>query len=393
MKITFVASHLTIYGGGGKFLLDYANILCENGHNITIIAQKINNEMYRFSKNISLIEVGGPLPSNPLFWFEFNKIKRRYLKVINQLECDIFVSLHFPTGYFCSKMDKRKKVKVLYFCLEPYRYFHDKRYYSSAPFFMRIISIFLRIFFKKFDIIGAKSADKMICISKFTRMRAKKWYGKESIVHYIGIEVDDKNHINNSFDLRKDLMLKRNTPIIFTLGLTANLKGAKELLYIFNKILKKKSETILLIGGKISKGNEKIIKKIIKKLKIPNRNVILYGFIDDKILNSIYAQSTLTYYTAIDESFGLIPLESMKNGTPVIAFEGGPSETIIDGKTGYIIKTNDLKDFAKKTLILIEEEDLCEQFSESGINHVRENFNLAKTVSSLENILINILKE
>lgn len=393
MKIAFVASHLTIYGGGGKFLVDYANKFCEIGHSVTIIAQKINKKMYKFKKKVSLKEVGGPLPSNPLFWLEFNKIKRNYLRIINQLDCDLFISLHFPTGYFCSNMEKRKKKKHIYLCLEPYRYFHDKRYYSSAPFLMRIISVFLRIFFKKYDMIGARSAAKMICISNFTRMRAKEWYGKESIVHYIGIEVNDKNDNVSDYDLRKDLMLKRNTPIIFTLGLSAHLKGAKELIYIFKRILKKKPETILLIGGLLTKGNKKIIKNLIKKLKIPDRNVILYGFIDGKFLNSFYAQSTVTYYTAIDESFGLIPLESMKNGTPVIAFEGGPSETIVDGKTGYIIKTNNFDDFAQKTLMLMEEEKLYEQFSESGKEHIRQNFSLEKRFSSLETILQEIIKE
>ena len=393
MKIVFVTSHLTIYGGGGKFLVDYINRFCEKGHSITIIALKINSDMYKFKKEVSLIEVGGPLPSNPLFWLEFNKMKRKYLKAINQVESDLIISLHFPSSYFCSKMEKKKEIKHLYFCTEPYRYFHDKRYYSSAPFLMRIISVFLRFFFKKYDVIGARSAVKMICISKFTGMRANEWYGRDSIVHYIGIEVNDKNDINYDYDLRKELMLKRNTPIIFTLGLSAHLKGAKELIYIFKRIVKKKPETILLIGGRSTKENEKIIKKLIKKLKIPDQNVILYGFIDDKFLNSFYSQSTLTYYTAIDESFGLIPLESMKNGTPVIAFEGGPSETIVDGKTGYIIKTNNYDDFAQKSLLLMEEDTLYKQFSEHGKKHVRQNFSLEKGVSSLETILQDIIKE
>ncbi len=52
---------------------------------------------------------------------------------------------------------------------------------------------------------------------------------------------------------------------------------------------------------------------------------------------------------AIDESYGLIPLESMKNGTPIIAFKGGPSETILDGQTGYLIKNYNFNDFVKKS--------------------------------------------
>ncbi|MFW9873606.1 MAG: glycosyltransferase family 4 protein [Candidatus Thorarchaeota archaeon] len=392
MKLVFVTSHLTMYGGGGIVLRDYANIFCEKGHSITIIAQKVNNNMYRFKKEINIIEVGGPLPSNPLYWLEFYKIRGNYLKAINQVDSDLIIAMHFPSSYICSNLKRKKERRYLYYCLEPFRYFHDKKFYSSAPFLMRIISPFLRIFFKKYDIIGARSANKMICISNFTKMRAKEFYGRDSIVHYIGVDIKNKNDIHNNYNLREELMLKKNTPIIFTLGLSAHLKGAKELIFIFKKILRRKPEVVLLIGGHSSKPNEKIITRLVKKLNIPNRNIILYGFIDDHLLNSFYAQSTLTFYTAIDESFGLIPLESMKNGTPVIVFEGGPSETVIDGKTGYVIKNIDINNFAQKAIRLIENKELNKEFSLRGKEHVKNNFSKEKSITALENIFKHIIR-
>ena len=42
MKIVFVISHLTVFVGAGKFLMDYANKFCEKGHSITIVTQKIS---------------------------------------------------------------------------------------------------------------------------------------------------------------------------------------------------------------------------------------------------------------------------------------------------------------------------------------------------------------
>lgn len=390
MKIVFITTHLTIYGGGGKFLMDYANNFCEKGHDVTIIAQRINKNNYSLSNKIKLIEIGGPLPSNPLYWLEFSIIKRKYLREIANIESDIIISLHFPTNYFCSQTNKN--IKYVQYCLEPYRFFHDKRFYSSAPLFLRVISFILRLFFKRFDIIGAQSATEIIYISKFTARRGKERYGRSGILHYIGVEVDGDISIIKDFNLRKSLMLKENTPIIFTLGLSAHLKGAKELIYIFKRILKEKPETVLLIGGRPTKTNEKILKNSIKKLKIQEKNVIFYGFIEDNLINHFYKQSTLTFYTAINESFGLIPLESMKNGTPVIAFEGGPSETVVDGKTGYIVKTDDLNDFAQKALKLLEEKPIYKQFSERGNGQVRQNFSLEKGILSLEKILINIVE-
>ncbi len=393
MKIIIVISHLSIYGGGGKFIMDYANRFSEKGHDITIVAINIDKNNYKFDEKINLIELGGPLPANPLFWFEFNKIKKKYLRIINNMESDLIVNIHFPTNYYLSKMKKNNKINFVHYCLEPYRFFHDKTFYSRASLSLKLISLTLRIFFKRYDIIGMRSAAEIIYISKFTGRRVKEWYGRNGILHYIGVETDKVIDKDNKFDLRKRLKLRAEVPIIFTLGLSTHLKGAKELIHIFERIIKINPETVLLIGGRPAKRNKKIIKKAIKKLKIPNQNVIFYGFIEENLIDYFYNQSTLTFYTAIEESFGLIPLESMLNGTPVIAFEGGPSETVLDGKTGYVIKTNDLSSFAQKAIRLIEDKDLNKEFSKRGRKHVMNNFSIEKGISSLEMILQNIIKK
>ena len=76
MKIAFVTTHMTLFGGGGKFLRDFANKLCERGHQITIVAQVIDRNKYKFHDKVKLIQIGGPLPSNPLYWINFKRIKK-----------------------------------------------------------------------------------------------------------------------------------------------------------------------------------------------------------------------------------------------------------------------------------------------------------------------------
>lgn len=391
MKIAFVTSHLTVFGGGGKFVTDYANKFCERNHSVAVVAQKIDRKYYKFNDKISLIEIGGPLPSNPLHWLRFKKIKKSYLKVLNKLDCDIFLSQNFPSNYFCASINKEESYSHVFYCHEPFRFFHDKKFYSHSPIFLKIASWVLRRFYKKYDVEGTLTADNIICNSDFTRKRVKKFYGRDSYLHYNGVEINENTEESSDFNLYQELMLKRKIPIIFTLGLSHHLKGARELMYIFDKILKEITDIILLIGGLIKKENEIIIKKWIKKLKIPPKNIIFYGFIEANLLKYFYAQSTLTFYNAIDEAYGLIPLESMKNGTPVIAFEGGPTETIRDGKTGYIIKNYKLNEFAQKAIKLIKNKILIENFSKKCKEHVKKNFNFEKSFSSLEKILQEIV--
>lgn len=74
----------------------------------------------------------------------------------------------------------------------------------------------------------------------------------------------------------------------------------------------------------------------------------------------------------------------MKNGTPVIAFEGGPSETIIDGLTGFLIQNQDTNQFAQKALKLIKDKELYNKFSKNAKTHIKEMFNFEKSISDLE---------
>lgn len=51
----------------------------------------------------------------------------------------------------------------------------------------------------------------------------------------------------------------------------------------------------------------------------------------------LIAASTSLIYTPAFEHFGIVPIEAMFLGRPVIAIDaGGPRETIVDGKTGFL---------------------------------------------------------
>lgn len=389
MKIVFYASHLTLLNGGGLFLRDYANALSEREHEVSVLAQRIDQNIYKFNNNISVFQIGCVIPSNPLYWINFNKIKIKNLKILEELDADVIISNDFPVNYFCAKSNHRRNFKHVYYCHEPYRFFHDKKFYSKLPFLKRFALMFIRLIFKKYDKKGVKDADLILCNSNYTKKKIKTCYIKESKVLY-PIPNKENSLKSDEFQLRHKLKLDKEQNIIFSLGLTHPSKGIKELIFIFSKILNEVPESILLIGGRIGKYNQKILKKSIKDLKIPNKNIKIYGIIEKELLNQFYAQSTLTFYTAIDESFGQIPIESMRYGTPVIAFEGGPSETIKDGETGYIIKNLDLNEYIQKSMKIITNKELYESFSKKAKKHVEVNFNFEKTISEFELILYKL---
>jgi glycosyltransferase involved in cell wall biosynthesis len=77
-------------------------------------------------------------------------------------------------------------------------------------------------------------------------------------------------------------------------------------------------------------------RKVLEKLAGPT--VKFLGFQPKEKLRKLYANARATIFPG-DEDFGLVPLESMACGTPVIAFKkGGALETITEGKTGMFFQ-------------------------------------------------------
>jgi glycosyltransferase involved in cell wall biosynthesis len=370
--------------------MEFANKLCKSGHEITIVAQKINNQNYKFDTRIKLIEVGGFLPTNPLYWIFFECIKKKYLNAFKNMGCDIMVSIGFPANYFCFLSSKKTNIPHVFYCCEPFRYFHDKKFYSNASFFFKFSYMILGLVFKNIDILATQGANGIICISNFVKSKVKETYGRDCLVHHIGIDTSFEEI--EGFNLKKILKIDSNKHIILALGLTHHLKGERQLIYIFNRIKSEIKDTVLLIGGWKAKQNEKIMRKIASKLNIYHEDMMFYGFIEPKFLDSFYRGSSVTLYPSVDESYGYIPIESMKNGTPVVAFEGGPSDTIIDGKTGFIIKNIDLDRFAAKAIEIIRNNSLRSELSKNSIEHIRNNFNIEESCKELEKNLESFLK-
>jgi glycosyltransferase involved in cell wall biosynthesis len=96
------------------------------------------------------------------------------------------------------------------------------------------------------------------------------------------------------------------------------------------------NERLILVGSYEQSRHFKRYANYIKKIKPDNVEIV--SWIDFNTLTKLYANCKGFITTAMDEDFGLTPIEAMASGKPVIApNEGGYKETIIDGMTGKLI--------------------------------------------------------
>lgn len=80
--------------------------------------------------------------------------------------------------------------------------------------------------------------------------------------------------------------------------------------------------------------------KMLEELKqMAGPTVEFLGAVSDDKLNQLYAGAKALLYPVEDEDFGIVPVEAMGHGVPVIAHEsGGPKETILEEKTGLFFQ-------------------------------------------------------
>ncbi len=67
-------------------------------------------------------------------------------------------------------------------------------------------------------------------------------------------------------------------------------------------------------------------------------NIEFLGFVSDKELQTLYSEAEALIFPQL-EDFGIVPLEAMASGRPVIAYgKGGALDTVIDNETGILFK-------------------------------------------------------
>ena len=98
-----------------------------------------------------------------------------------------------------------------------------------------------------------------------------------------------------------------------------------------------------------------LLKKKIKDLNLES-NVELVGWVSNDDVNLYFCSADLLAYITINEPFGLIPIEGMARGKPsIVASFGGPSETVIDGSTGFHVNPFNTKEISNKLNFIFED--------------------------------------
>lgn len=209
-----------------------------------------------------------------------------------------------------------------------------------------------------------------------------------SSVHYVFISCDQKNScevegsiIYNAIPVKSYKFNKTPDDYLLWFSKIVPEKGILGAIEVA-----KRSEEKLIICGNIVPGYEKFFQYEINPL-IDGEQIRYIGPADfDKKIEILSDAKALLYPITRREPFGLVVIEAMACGTPVIAFgKGATPELIKHKKTGFITKDINHMLLSIKHISEIDRK-ICRK-------HVKEKFNLKKMVDAYEKLYYKILSK
>ncbi|MDD2673078.1 MAG: glycosyltransferase [Syntrophales bacterium] len=252
---------------------------------------------------------------------------------------------------------------------------------------------------EKADIIISTSPQE-----KIDMMREYGVDGKNVRVIPAGVNIRRFYPIEKS-KARQKLKLPLNKKIIVFAGKMEKRKGAETLIKAYAKMKAKwpnifQNTDLYLFTGDPRKARKKEkkeievrygMKELLKKLKLTDIIKLLPG-VEQEVLHYYYCAADVVVMPSYYEPFGMVAIEAMACGTPVVASSvGGLKWTIEDGITGFHAEPKNALDFAKQIVRILRNPELEKRLGLNAIIRVKRNYAwpmIAKKVLQVYNQLI-----
>jgi glycosyltransferase involved in cell wall biosynthesis len=177
-----------------------------------------------------------------------------------------------------------------------------------------------------------------------------------------------------SHPFRDECNIPRNAPVIVSAGRIDPEKGHAALVDAFWYLRDRFPQVYTIICGQTF-GNEEYATKLVNRVKTLGleRRVFFLGQRRD--LPEIFADCQIFCLPTLEEAFGLVFIEAMAAGLPVVACQSGAvPEIVVNGITGLLSEPGDFKKLAANLELLLVNPDLAAQLGKAGRMRAQTEF-------------------
>lgn len=362
-------------GGSGVVATELGKLLAERGHEVHFITSSVPFRLEKMYPNIYFHEV----QVNQYSVFQYPpydlSLASKMAEIINRQKLDLlhvhYAIPHAICAYLAKKMvnDQVKIVTTLHGT--------DITVLGYDPSLNEIIRF------------GIENSDMVTAVSEDLALQTNKLLHTSKDIQTVYNFIDERVYYKRDIpQLRKQFSINDKEKVIVHISNFRPVKRITDIIYSFAKMQEQVPSKLLLIGD----GPELTIAcRLVSELGL-NDYVQFLG--NQKHVAEILSISDLMLLLSEKESFGLVALEAMACGVPVIGTDiGGIPEVIEDGKTGFICEVGDITSIAERGVQLLMNEELHQQMSENAVRRVRDYFSCQQIVEQYEHIYAQTLKE
>lgn len=400
-RITFLHPDLGI-GGAERLVVDAALALKKNGHEVNFVTTHHDPD-HCFSETkdgtIPVTVVGNWLPRHILGRFYAACAYIRMIYAASYIIC----SDQRPEIVFCDLVSVCIPVLwlripyIIFYCHHPDQLLSQPGGYSKQLYRMPLNYL---------EEITTGMAHKVFVNSVYTGNVFRSTFKRlhiEPEVLYPSINTDffDKTRIV-SIERVLDKKLPKDSIVLLSINRYERKKMlslAIEALAELEKLLTKevyKRVYLIMAGGYDKRVEENVeyhleLIGLADELHVTDKVIFLRSPSDiDKV--SILQHCKIVIYTPPNEHFGIVPVEAMYVGKPVIAHKsGGPMESIVSGETGFLVDLS-AEAFASKISFLITNSDYAEEFGKAGKDRFLKTFSFAAFSAQLNKAIDDLIK-
>jgi len=367
MKIAIVC--YPTFGGSGVVATELGIALADHGHEVHFITYKQPVRLQLLHSHVHYHEV--TVPNYPLFHYQPYELalSSKLVDMVKLHKIDLlhvhYAIPHAYAGYMAKKMLEEEGIFIP---MVTTLHGTDITLVGNHPFYKPAVTF------------SINNSDAVTSVSESLKEDTLRLFDIKKEVHVVPNFIDLEKYSNPYSDCERDMIAYKNEKIITHISNLREVKRIDNVIEIFNSILKKMPARLIIVGEGPEK---KPSKKLCKELGIYD-NVSFVG--NSHEVDKILCFSDLFLLPSEHESFGLVALEAMACGVPVISSNaGGLPEVNKQGISGYLSNIGDVNEMAKNALKILESPETHAKFKQNA-KKTAKNFETKNIVPLYEEV-------
>lgn len=367
MKILMISDvYFPRVNGVSTSIRTFAESLREQGHVVHLIAPQYPGQTPLLQQDeswITRIEARKIVFDPEDYLMKWSALTA-YIDTLHPGDYDL-VHIHTPFIAHYAGLRIAKKLQVP--AVETYHTFFEDYMHHYLPWVPRKLAV--RI---------AQTVSRRQCqqvdtvVSPSAQMReVLKQYGVSTPITVIPTGLDAARFVPGDGDaFRHKYQIPAQQPLLLFVGRVAYEKNIHFLLEMLSLVIQDHPEVLLVITGEGPA--ESMLKKMARDKGLQS-HVMFLGYLDRAVgLNAAYQAADIFVFASKSETQGLVLLEAMAQGTPVVAIAELGTASILRQEQGALIARDDELHFAEQVQTLLIDHQLRERVGKQGKRYVEQ---------------------